>query len=266
MLSDTIYAVGSDEVSLQGKIVRNDTGYEGLNVVNGTPACVLSGADSCNFKVNYYSAVTAGTLYYSEKFEDVEIGDSGGIFNLDLGSGTLVSGGSKGSMNEVLLSEKEVFLEIVFDPAGDDSYAETFTRTALGASAYAFGSAADGFNFYNVNDAGESVLTTTTGSVYYNTTDSVLKVYNGGSWVSVGSAGANAWTSENINTWTYDQYMESTGVGTLSNFSLDVDDDRLSINVDQLEGGLTVFSSHTTGSEWPLVSFKADGEGFDATV
>jgi hypothetical protein len=54
LLSDTTYAQTSDQISLQGKIVRNDAGYEGLNVVNGTPTCVASGADTCDFQVKSY--------------------------------------------------------------------------------------------------------------------------------------------------------------------------------------------------------------------
>ncbi|NLE31009.1 hypothetical protein GX618_01910, partial [Candidatus Dojkabacteria bacterium] len=48
------YALTSDNINFQGKIVRNDTGYEGLNIVPGTPACVVAGPanDSCDFQVS----------------------------------------------------------------------------------------------------------------------------------------------------------------------------------------------------------------------
>ena len=159
-LSDVSYAqVDSETIRLQGKIVRNDTGYEGLNVVNGTPSCVLAGTDSCAFRVRYYSASTAGTLYYTETYSNVEIGDYGGVFNLQLGAGTGTSG-TEASVKDVLAKYQTVYIEISFDPSGGTTYGEVFTRTTLNASAYAFTainasqSTDDSFQFYNMNDAG----------------------------------------------------------------------------------------------------------------
>ena len=266
LLSDTIYAQTADKISLQGKIVRNDAGYEGLNVVNGTPSCVQSGPDSCDFQVKYYDASTLGVLEYTEIFEGVEIGDYGGVFNLTLGSVT--GSGNYSTLEELLSNESTIYLQIEFAPSGDGvNYTEVFTRTALNASAYAIrskyaeGSVNDAFKFYNTSSVSSNVA----GSVYYDTDDNELKLYNGSNWVSVGSAGASAWVSEDISAWTYDAYIGGN-VGTLSNFSLDINDDRLSINSDTQRGGLTVYSSYNTTGGWPLVSFKAEDSSFDATV
>jgi type 1 fimbria pilin len=37
-------AATDSTINFQGKIVRNDTGYEGLNVTAGKPACVIEGS------------------------------------------------------------------------------------------------------------------------------------------------------------------------------------------------------------------------------
>jgi hypothetical protein len=271
LLSDTTYAQTSDQISLQGKIVRNDTGYEGLNVVNGTPACVASGADTCDFQVKYYSASTSGTLYLTETFSDVEIGDYGGVFNLKLGSGSVTtsaecSDGTCNTIEEVFGEFKTIYLEIGFAPGGDGSFTETFTRTSLNASAFAMGAGSDSFSFYNTDDTGESSLNAVAGAVYYNTTDDELKVYNGSSWVSLGSEGATAWGIADVGT-DYGAYMSATGIGAFDNFTLDTDDDRLSIHSDQMEGGLSVYSSYaTTGGTWPLVAFKADSSNYEGAI
>ena len=50
-----ILADSTNTLNLQGKIVRNDTGYEGLNVTPGSPTCVVDGSanDTCDFRVRY---------------------------------------------------------------------------------------------------------------------------------------------------------------------------------------------------------------------
>jgi len=271
LLSDITYAQTSDQISLQGKIVRNDTGYEGLNVVEGTPSCVQSGADTCDFQVKYYSASTSGTLYLTETFSDVEIGDYGGVFNLKLGSGTVTtsaqcSDGTCNSIEEVFGEFKTIYLEIGFAPGGDGSFTETFTRTSLNASAFAMGAGSDSFSFYNTDDTGESSLNTVTGAVYYNTTDDELKVYNGSSWVSLATGSSSLWTEQDVGT-DYSSYMSSAGIGTFDDFTLDLDDDRLSVHTAQMEGGFSVYSSYDqTGGTWPLVSFKADHSNYAGTI
>lgn len=267
LLSDAIYAQTADEISLQGKIVRNDAGYEGLNVVNGTPSCVTAAnPDDCDFQVKYYDAATSGTLEYTEEFTDVEIGDYGGVFNLKLGSVT--GSGNYSSLDELLKNESTIYIQIEFAPSGDGStYSEVFTRTALNASAYSIrskyaeGSVDDAFKFYSSS----SVSSTVEGSVYYDSDENELKLYNGSGWVSVGNAGASAWGTADVGT-DYSAYMSSAGIGAFSNFTLDTDDDRLSINADQPQGGLSVYSSYSSSGSWPLVTIKADNSSFDGTL
>ncbi|MDD2270605.1 MAG: hypothetical protein PHG60_03440, partial [Candidatus Dojkabacteria bacterium] len=272
LLSDAIYAQTSDRISLQGKIVRNDPGYEGLNVVNGTPACVQSGADTCDFQVRYYSASVSGTLYFTETFSDVEIGDYGGVFNLKLGSGsptttTQCADGVCNSVSEVFGEHKAIYMEIGFAPGGAGSFTEVFTRTPLNASAFAMGAGSNSFSFYNKDNAGEANLTATAGAVYYNTTNNKLKVYNGTTWESIG--GESLWASENISSWTEGQFL---GEGTeglaqgLSTFSLDPDEGRATINTSAKRGGLSVYSAYTGTDAWSLVSIKGEKSTFNGTL
>jgi hypothetical protein len=271
LLSDTIYAQTSDQISLQGKIVRNDTGYEGLNVVEGTPTCVASGADTCDFQVKYYSASTSGTLYLTETFSDIEIGDYGGVFNLKLGSGSATttaecSDGTCNTIEEVFGEFKTIYLEIGFAPGGAGSFTEIFTRTSLNASAFAMGAGSDSFSFYNTDNTGESSLNAVAGAVYYNTTDDELKLYNGSSWVSLATGSSSLWTEQDVGV-DYSTYMSASGLGTFDDFTLDLDDDRLSVHTAQMKGGFSVYSSYDlTGGTWPLVSFKADHSNYAGSI
>ncbi|MFA7683056.1 MAG: delta-60 repeat domain-containing protein, partial [Candidatus Dojkabacteria bacterium] len=272
LLSDAIYAQTSDRISLQGKIVRNDPGYEGLNVVNGTPACVQSGADTCDFQVRYYSASVSGTLYFTETFSDVEIGDYGGVFNLKLGSGsptttTQCADGTCNSVSEVFGEHKAIYMEIRFAPGGAGSFTEVFTRTPLNASAFAMGAGSNSFSFYKKDNAGEANLTATAGAVYYNTTNNKLKVYNGTTWESIG--GESLWASENISSWTEGQFLGEGTEGlaqSLSTFSLDPDEGRATINTSARRGGLSVYSAYTGTDAWSLVSIKGEKSTFNGTL
>ena len=136
------YALTSENINFQGKIVRNDTGYEGLNVVAGTPACVVSGSgnDTCDFQVAYYTAVTGGTLLFTETFSNVEIGQYQGVFELSLGAGTPTTSsqcrdGTCNTVMEVLSEYNDVYVELKFAPDGTN-LTETFTRMPLEASAF----------------------------------------------------------------------------------------------------------------------------------
>mgnify|MGYP007131780238 FL=1 len=88
VFGDNSFAATSQTINFQGKIVRNDTGYEGLNVVAGAPACVITGSgnDTCDFQVKYYDASSGGNLLLTETFSNVEIGEYNGGFNLSLGA------------------------------------------------------------------------------------------------------------------------------------------------------------------------------------
>ncbi len=138
-LKGPIYSATSDTVNLQGKIVRNDAGYEGLNVTAGNPACVVTGSgnDTCDFRVRYYDASTAGNLLLTEVFSNVEIGQYLGVFNISLGSDLSPTAGVYSSFSGLIQGEDDVYVEMGFDPAGSNIYTEIFTRMPLEATAYA---------------------------------------------------------------------------------------------------------------------------------
>jgi hypothetical protein len=84
-------------------------------------------------------------------------------------------------------------------------------------------------------------------------------------WVDVGAAGS--WGTSDVSIFsTHAGYMSDTGISTFDPFTVDDNDDRLSINVDQPKGGLSVYSSYSVSGSWPLVSFKGENSSFDATV
>lgn len=134
-----IYSATSDSVNLQGKIVRNDTGYEGLNVSAGNPACVVAGSgnDTCDFRVRYYDASSGGNLLLTEQFSNLEIGQYNGVFNLALGSDPSPTAGTRVSFNAMLYVENDIYVEIGFAPLGNNSYTETFTRLPMQSTPFA---------------------------------------------------------------------------------------------------------------------------------
>lgn len=135
----SIYAATSDTVNLQGKIVRNDVGYEGLNITAGSPTCVVSGSgnDTCDFRVRYYDASSGGNLLLTEEFSNIEIGQYLGVFNLSLGSDSSPTAGVYSSFSGLVQGEDDVYVEMGFDPSGSNTYTEVFTRMPLEATAYA---------------------------------------------------------------------------------------------------------------------------------
>ena len=138
-LKGPIYSATSDTVNLQGKIVRNDAGYEGLNVTAGNPACVVTGSgnDTCDFRVRYYDASSGGNLLLTEVFSNVEIGQYLGVFNISLGSDLSPIAGVYSSFSGLIQGEDDVYVEMGFDPAGSNTYTEVFSRMPLEATAYA---------------------------------------------------------------------------------------------------------------------------------
>ncbi len=138
-LKGPIYSATSDTVNLQGKIVRNDTGYEGLNVTAGNPSCVVTGSgnDTCDFRIRYYDSSTAGNLLLTEQFSNIEIGQYLGVFNLSLGSDSAPVAGVYSSLSALIQGENDVYVEVGFDPAGSNTYTEVFTRMPLQATGYA---------------------------------------------------------------------------------------------------------------------------------
>jgi hypothetical protein len=205
LFSGSIYALSSDNINLQGKIVRNDTGHEGMNVIPGSPACVVNGPnnDTCDFRVSYYTALTGGTLLLTEDFTNVEIGQFDGVFELSLGSGTVTTtlqcrDGTCNSPSEVISEYGDLYVELQFAPDGS-TLTETFTRMPLEASPYAIFSkfaegAHDAFKL-STSVSNESLENPSAGMIYFDTGSSQLKVYNGAEWQAL-SAGTSSslWT------------------------------------------------------------------------
>ncbi|MDX9739298.1 MAG: hypothetical protein RBT33_02985 [Candidatus Dojkabacteria bacterium] len=270
------YAQTSSTINFQGKIVRNDTGYEGLNVTTGSPACVKAGSDECDFQVKYYSASTSGTLYFTETYTDVEIGQYGGIFNLSLGAGTPTTG-AYSSLDAMIKEQDSVYVEILFSPAGTSSFTETFSRMPLQASAYAIRSeyakmASGAFEFENAADYASTTRGLTTpasnGMVYYDTTAGVLKLYSGGVWQNLATGGSSIWGSNSISSYSHypSQFMETSGIATLSNFGVDATVNRAWVHGASSRTGFSVYSNYSGATDWPLVTFKADASNFGNSI
>jgi len=202
-VSNSVYALTSETINFQGKIVRNDTGYEGLNVVPGSPACVVdgSGNDTCDFRVSYYTASSGGTLLLTEDYTNVEIGQYDGVFELSLGSGSVTTSaqcrdGTCNNVVEVISEYNNIYIELKFAPDGTN-LTETFSRMPLEASVYSIyskyaGGASDAFKFSN-SISTQSQNNPVAGMVYFDPGDSELKVYDGSTWMGIGS-GSELWT------------------------------------------------------------------------
>jgi predicted GH43/DUF377 family glycosyl hydrolase len=288
----TVFALSSDTINFQGKIVRNDTGYEGLNVTAGSPACVVAGNsnDTCDFQVRYYSASTGGTLLLTEAYANVEIGQYNGAFTLALGSDGSPTAGSYASFDAMVKGVTDLYVQLGFSPAGNATYSETFSRMPIQASAYALKAKyASGANtaFRFDNAANSSGYTSpAAGMVYYDTTDGALKVYNGSTWGALGGGGtgslftdggifsyltsltdhfvlgSNSYTAIGVDSYT--TYL--TGLGSRATFSLDMDAERLTLSGSHSQSGLTVYSDYASTNAWPVATFKAEDSGFDNVV
>jgi len=290
-----IFAAGNETISFQGKIVRNDTGYEGLNVTAGNPVCVVSGSsnDTCDFQVLYYTASSGGTLLGTEDFTNEEIGEFGGVFNLSLGTGSWTAG-SESTFTNIFKNNNTVYMELKFAPDGS-TLTETFSRMQISASAYAIragradiaNEADSAFQFDSAADD-SGYTSPVAGMVYYDSDESKLKLYNGSSWVDVaaGSSGTSLFTDGGDYTYltsttdslvlgasTYTLIGSSTyathltGLDTASTpFAWDNTANRLIIDGTTAQAGLTVYSNYSSTGEWPLVSFKADHSGFTEPV
>ena len=291
VLPSGVSAVTNNVINFQGKIVRNDTGYEGLNVITGTPSCVVDGAsnDTCDFRIRYYDASTSGTLLLTETFSNTEIGAYNGAFDLSLGS-TTPTAGSYATFDAMIKGEDTIYVELGFDPAGGGSFTETFTRMPLGASAFAIRAkyatqASTAFQFDTAAD-GTGYSTPSEGMVFYDNDDDALMVYNGSTWEEVGGGGTGSlFTDGGIFTYltsltehfvlgtnsytaigsdSYSTYM--SGLGSRSPFSFDMTAERLTLSGSAVNSGLTVYSDYNSTGAWPVVSFKAEDSGFDNVV
>ncbi len=258
-------------INFQGKIVRNDSGYEGMNVTTGSPACVQAGADTCDFQVKYYSASSGGTLFLTETFVDKEIGQYGGVFELSLGSGSITAG-LYSTLDEVIQKENTVYIEIGFSPAGNSTFTETFTRMYLQANAFAIRSkysemARGAFKFENApNSSGYSG---SDGMVYYDTTTGGLKLYSAGVWLDISTGTSSSlWGTDSISSYSHNpsQFLETSGIATLSNFGLDTTVNRAWIHGASSRTGFSVYSNYGGATDWPLVTFKADASNFGNSI
>ena len=287
------FAATSGTINFQGKIVQNATGYEGLNVVAGAPACVVTGSsnDTCDFQVRYYNASSGGDLLLTEEYSNVEIGEYNGAFNLSLGSDGSPTSGTYSSLDAAIAGEDDMYVELRFAPGGAGSFTETFSRMPVQADAYAirskYASESDtAFQFDSASD--DSGYTASAGMVYYDNDESVLKMYNGSSWVDLttGSGGSSLFTDGGDSTYltsltdhlllgassytaigssTYNSYID-TNIASMPPFAFDMGAERLTLSGSQQRSGLTVYSDYASSSPWPLVSFKAENSGFSNTI
>ncbi|MCA9381104.1 hypothetical protein KC678_02470, partial [Candidatus Dojkabacteria bacterium] len=134
---------GTRTVNFSGKIVNK---ADGTNLISGTPACVNGGADTCDFRVRIYDASSGGNLLFEEEHANVELGDTDGVFSLDINSicNSAASGSSDWgttacvSNGGVDFSSSSLFLELAFAPGGAGSYIEVFARKQLSNTGSAF--------------------------------------------------------------------------------------------------------------------------------
>jgi hypothetical protein len=137
-----VRAAINEQFTYQGKIVDKTNG---TNLTNSDASCVsVGGADTCDFRVSLYSAVSGGTLQWQQTFSNVELYDNDGIFNLTM-DGSNCGGDNlfddcyqNGSTDSIFTAAS--WVEVEFDPDGDADFAEseTFARTEMSAVPYAF--------------------------------------------------------------------------------------------------------------------------------
>ncbi len=189
------HGVSSLNINFSGKIVTS----EGFDISEDEPSCILEEADICDFKIKFYDddGSGSGTLLGEELFENVELGDYRGFFNLKIGGGSFTAG-EHGDIKEIFLNEEDVYVELLFDGSGENDFhyeneeLETFVvsqepleRMLIGASPYSISSrgAIDDFQL-KVKDtlsSGDSK-----GLMYFDGGDNQLMVHDGTSWRSLG--------------------------------------------------------------------------------
>ncbi len=162
-VTNPLKAAINNTINFQSKIVDKTTG---LNITSGTPACVKAGADTCDFQVRVWNdpsatSTTSGTgnLMFTQTFQDVEIGDTNGTFNLVINScGSTTSGLSQWGTSTgtctvvddsdsdadagVNFDRQDLYIEVGFAPTDTSgslgSFTELFTRTGLKSVPSAF--------------------------------------------------------------------------------------------------------------------------------
>ncbi len=122
-----VFAASNSTISIQGKIVdKND----GTNVTSSSVACINNGGpDACKFRVSIYDGNTGSdTLLWQETHTNVEIGDTGGIFNLNLNSicGSWDNPTTPCSGSGITWGSGDLYIQIDVDVDNDNSYSESF--------------------------------------------------------------------------------------------------------------------------------------------
>ncbi len=191
---DFVYGVSSLQINFSGKIVTS----EGLDISYDPPSCISSfSADTCDFQIKFYNHESDGEapLLGSEIFEDVEINDYRGYFNLKIGGGTYTPN-IYSNIKDIFLNEEDVYIEVLFDGSGTSDFnfendeLERFLvshsplkRMAVGASPYAISArgAIDEFQL-KVKTGG---VGTSKGLIYFDGAENVVKVYDGTQWQSL---------------------------------------------------------------------------------
>lgn len=165
-----VEAAIDNTVNFQGKIVNSSNG---TNVTSGNPGCIVSGPsnDTCDFRIRIFNASTAGDWMFGQTFQDVEIENFNGIFNLvingcnSLPDGTSqwgttpstcsISGlttssittvqddtGDSDSDPGVNFNRNDLWMELSFAPSNTSgslgSFTETFSRKKLQSVPSAF--------------------------------------------------------------------------------------------------------------------------------
>jgi len=236
LASSGTQAQANDTINFQSKIVDKSTG---LNVTTGTPACVLAGADTCDFRFSIYTDSTGGTLLWREPQADVELGDVGGLFNIELNSVCSSWDSPGGSCSGSGLdwgNDSTIYLEVELDTDGDGDYAtgggdtlETFARKVFTSVPYA----------YYADTAGQLDGIDSTGFVQYapsaaqtsgNTTNPLIFLNENGTGtanlVQIQVGGTDAFTIANSGeVYTADDLLVGGTSSTISTgFSLGGDD------------------------------------------
>jgi hypothetical protein len=157
-----VSAQAADTINFQGKIVNKP---DDTNLTPGTPACVVNGSnnDTCDFRVSIFNAASGGTLMWQEVHPNVEIDQYNGLFNLNLNDNcndwTPFFSFSNCTNSPTVqgidwTSNPNLWIEIDFSPAGNNSWTEKFSRKPFDSVPHAYhaddadrlgGITADGF-------------------------------------------------------------------------------------------------------------------------
>ncbi|MEP7103701.1 MAG: kelch repeat-containing protein [Candidatus Dojkabacteria bacterium] len=207
--TNQIHAAINNVINFQTKMIVKSTL---LNITSGTPpTCVVSGADTCDFRVRIWNLVSGGTatagnnLMYEELFNNVELGDGNGIFTLSINS---VCGATSSSTHQwgttgasatvcnlfddnadtdtttgIDFARTDLYLEVTFDPSGawttlasPPGGIEIFTRTNLTSvpSAYATKTinGLDETGFVQLNPSAVQSTSSSSGAIRVNQTGS----------------------------------------------------------------------------------------------